>query len=153
MPKLYAFGQLGYGRPGLNMLNNEFDDFYIVGATLKWNFWDWNKTKREKQVYAIQKSMVTTKRENFTKNLSIDLQNRKAAIQKLEEALKRDADIVTLRSGITQIAQSQLNNGVITTSDYLNELNAETQARINLETHKIQLEQAKVSYLLGMGGL
>jgi outer membrane protein TolC len=153
LPKLYAFGQLGYGRPGLNMLNDEFDDFYMVGATLKWNFWDWNKSRREKQVYAIQKQMVATKRDNFNKNLNIDLQNRYSTIKKFEEALQRDADIVELRTSITVIAQSQLNNGVITSTDYITELNAETLARINFTTHKIQLIQAKANYLLATGNL
>jgi outer membrane protein TolC len=151
MPKLYAFGQYGYGRPGLNMLHNEFDNFYMAGATLKWTFWDWNKTRREKQVYAIQKQMIASKRDNFTKNLNMDMQNKLATIYKMEEATKRDSDIVTLRAGITLIAQSQLNNGVITSTDYLNELNAETQARINMETHKIQLTQAKANYLVALG--
>jgi outer membrane protein TolC len=153
LPKIYAFGQLGYGRPGLNMMNDAFDNFYMVGATLKWGFWDWNKSRREKQVYAIQRQMVATKRDNFNKNLSIDLQNRLATIKKTEESLRRDADIVELRSSITQVAQSQLNNGVITSTDYITELNAETQARINFETHKIQLVQAKANYLLAIGNL
>lgn len=153
LPKLYAFGQLGYGRPGLNMMNDSFNEFYMVGASLKWNFWDWNKSRREKQVYAIQKKMVASKRDNFNKNLSIDLQNRLATIKKSEEALKRDADIVKLRESITQTAQSQLNNGVITSTDYITELNSETQARINLETHKMQLIQAKANYLLATGNL
>lgn len=153
LPRVYAFGQLGYGRPGLNMMNDSFNDFYMVGASLKWNFWDWNKSRREKQVYAIQKQMVASKRDNFNKNLSIDLQNRLATIKKSEEALQRDADIVKLRTSITQVAQSQLNNGVITSTDYITELNSETQARINLETHKIQLIQAKANYLLATGNL
>jgi outer membrane protein TolC len=153
LPKVFAFGQLGYGRPGLNMMDNGFNDFYMVGASLKWNFWDWNKSHREKQVYTIQKQMVATKRDNFNKNLAIDLQSRMATIKKSEEALKRDADIVELRASITQVAQSQLSNGVITSSDYVTELNSETQARINLQTHKIQLIQAKANYLLATGNL
>ncbi len=153
LPKVYAFGQLGYGRPGLNMMNDSFNEFYMVGASLKWTFLDWNKSRREKQVYAIQKKMVANKRDNFNKNLSIDLQNRLATIKKSEEALQRDADIVKLRASITQVAQSQLNNGVITSTDYITELNSETQARINLETHKIQLIQAKANYLLATGNL
>lgn len=153
LPRVYAFGQLGYGRPGLNMMNDSFNDFYMIGASLKWNFWDWNKSRREKQVYAIQKQMIASKRDNFNKNLSIDLQNRLATIKKSEEALQRDADIVKLRASITQVAQSQLNNGVITSTDYITELNSETQARINLETHKIQLIQAKANYLIATGNL
>ena len=30
MPKVFLTGELGYGRPGLNMLKNEFDNWYLV---------------------------------------------------------------------------------------------------------------------------
>ena len=32
MPVLYAFGQTGYGKPGYNMLSDEWDFYYLVGA-------------------------------------------------------------------------------------------------------------------------
>ena len=31
-PRVYAFGNLGYGRPGLNMFKEDADLFYVVGA-------------------------------------------------------------------------------------------------------------------------
>ena len=98
-----------------------------------------------------KKQMIQDKRETFDKNLNIDLQNRLAAIQKLEEALKRDDQIVELRGRVTKASASKLENGVITSTDYLVDLNAETAAKINLETHKIQLVQAKANYMLAQG--
>jgi len=151
MPKAYAFAQAGYGRPGLNMLSNEFSPFYILGASLKWNLWDWNKNRHDRQILDIQKQMVNTRRETFDKNLNIDLQNRLATIKKMEEALKRDNQIVELRSRVTRTAASRLENGVITSTDYLTDLNTETIAKISLETHKIQLVQAKANYLVAKG--
>ncbi|MDP4208055.1 MAG: TolC family protein [Bacteroidota bacterium] len=150
-PKVFAFAQAGYGRPGINMLSNEFNPYGIIGASLKWTFWDWHKNGREKQVIDIQKKMIDNKRETFDRNLNVDLQNRKAAVQKLDEALKRDIEIVNLRSKITKASASRLENGTITSTDYLIELNAETIAKINFESHKIQLIQAKVNYLTAKG--
>jgi hypothetical protein len=43
VPKLWAYGQAGYGRPGFNMLLNKFDDYYIIGAKLSWNFYNWKR--------------------------------------------------------------------------------------------------------------
>ena len=37
--------------------------------------------------------------------------------------------------------------------DYLSVLNAETQARITLQTHIIQLKQAKINYLTSLGNI
>lgn len=151
MPKISVFGEGGYGRPGLNFLNNNFEPYYIIGVTFKWNFFDWDKNKHDRQVLDVQKDMINTQKENFDKNLSIDIQNRLANIKKLEEALKRDSMIVELRSRITRSSASQLDNGVITATDYLVDLNNETSAKINYVSHKIQFVQAKTSYMLAVG--
>ena len=45
----------------------------------------------------------------------------------------------------------RLENGVITSTDYITELNAEMQARIQLDMHRIQLEQARIDYLTAKG--
>ena len=37
LPKLGLFAQGGYGRPGLNFLNNNFSWYYIGGLKLSWN--------------------------------------------------------------------------------------------------------------------
>jgi len=79
--------------------------------------------------------------------------NRLASIKKLEEALKRDDQIVELRSRVARTSASRLENGVITSTDYLTDLNAETIAKINLQTHKIQLVLSKANYLLAKGNL
>ena len=36
-PKISAFAQAGYGRPGLNFLDNGFEPFLQVGVRGQWN--------------------------------------------------------------------------------------------------------------------
>jgi outer membrane protein TolC len=151
LPKVYAFAQAGYGRPGLNMLATEFAPFYIVGLTLKWNIWDWNKTRNDRQTLVIQNEMTQSKR-NFTeKNIKIAVLNSQSKMKQLTNALVTDQSIVNLRSEITNRSENKLNQGVITSSDYINDLNAEIQAKIQQQSHKIQLEQEKVNYLITTG--
>lgn len=153
IPKLYAFGTVGYGNPALNFFRDEFRGYYIVGAGLQWKLWDWGKTNRERQVLTIQQEIVESKKESFEKNLEIMLKDELAKIIKYEESVKTDEEIVILREKITRTAASQLENGVITSADYITELNAETQAKIRLETHKIQLVQARINYLTKKGNI
>jgi outer membrane protein TolC len=150
-PKVAAFAQAGYGRPGLNMLSDEFNPFYIVGASVKWTLWDWKKNQRDRQVLEVQKTLVESRKENFDRNLNIDLKSKRTAINKMQEAITRDSVIVSLRQGITKTSKSRLNNGVITSTEYVNNLNAESIARISMELHKLQLVQAKVNYQITMG--
>ena len=150
-PRAFVFGSFAYGNPGLNFFRDEFRGYYVVGAGLKWNVWDWSKTSRSKQDITIQQEIIRSQKEAFDKNLNIQLAEKLAEISKFEEAIRRDEEIVVLRAKISKSAASQLENGVITTTDYITELNAETEARIRLETHRIQLVQAQVNYLTTKG--
>jgi outer membrane protein TolC len=152
-PKFYAFGQAGYGRPGLNMLSNDFSPWWIVGARLTWNIWNWNLSKNEKKIWEIQGDIIGTQKETFEKNLRIEAGGGLAEIEKLGELLQKDEEIISLRTRITRTASSQLDNGIITSSDYIARLNEETQATLALEMHRIQLVKAKIAYLFTLGKL
>ncbi|MBL7113273.1 MAG: TolC family protein [Bacteroidales bacterium] len=152
-PKMYVFGTVGMGNPALNFFKDELRGYYIVGAGLHWNIWDWSKTSREREVLTIQQDILQTRKESFDKNLKIQLDEQVSSIRKLEESIKKDEQIVILREKISASSTSQLENGVITSSDYITDLNAETISRIRLETHKIQLIQSKINYMTIKGEL
>ncbi len=152
-PIFMAFGQAGYGRPGYDMLNNNFDDYYMIGARLHWNIWDWGKVKREKQVFDIQNNIINAQRETFNQNLKADLHKRIADIEKYEKIIGRDEDIVQLQNNVVKTVDHQLKNGTITSTTYLIELNKMLEARLNLEAHKLQLIYAKYQYLTSIGNL
>jgi outer membrane protein TolC len=153
VPRMYAYGTAGYGKPGYNMLLNEFDDYYIIGARLSWNFWNWNKTRNEKSILDLHKSIINSNRESFDQNLATDLEKRMSEILKYESLLPKDEEIVKIRAGIVETYSSQLTNGVITATEYITELHAETEARLNLRIHEVQLVRAKYDYLATAGKL
>jgi len=152
-PRVMAFGNLGYGRPGLNMLKEEADLFYMVGARLSWNVWNWNQTRNEKQVLDMNKKIIENQQKAFDLSTRTQVEQCLADIHKAEELLNTDDSIIALRESITATMSSQLENGVITTTEYLTELNAEMQARQAKNMHLIQLLQAKTSYLAAIGKL
>lgn len=153
LPRLSAFGQAGYGRPGYDMLKNSFDDFYMIGARLSWNFWDWNHSRKEKEILDLQASIIGTQRDTFDKHIRIDLENKTAGIDKAEHMIARDEAIIELREKITAATSAQLENGIITSTEYITELNAESKARLDLEVHKIELVKAKLDYQATLGNL
>ena len=146
-PRLFAFSQAGYGKPGLNMLNDEFDTYYLIGLGFTWNFLDWGDTKRKEKIMNSQKDIIDTRVEVFEKNLTIQLENEIANIRKYENFAELDSVMVGLRAEIKESSFSQLQNGVITSTDFLTELNAEMQARMQMETHIILLQQSLFNYL------
>ena len=143
-PKLFGFGQAGYGKPGLNMLNNKFDTYYMVGLGFNWNILDWKNTSKQQQVLKLQQEIIQTKQENFVRNIDLATDQQNKQINQLNELMKTDQDLITVRERITKTSASKLENGAITTADYIQDLNAEITARLTLETHKIQVKEAQV---------
>jgi outer membrane protein TolC len=151
LPKLNAFGQAGYGNPGLNMLENSFQSFYMVGLKMNWNVFDWNKTKAEKQALDVAKEVVNSEKETFELNYSMQVKEIETQINKIEKIIEIDENSITLREKILKVSDSQLKNGVITTADYLVELTQLYDAKTNQKVHQTQLELAKVNYQIIKG--
>jgi outer membrane protein TolC len=81
------------------------------------------------------------------------MENKRSEVLKYEKIILKDREILDLRSKVVKEYASRLDHGVITATEYLNELNAESEARLNINIHKIQLVQAKYQYLSAIGQL
>ena len=150
-PKLYAFGQAGYGNPGLNMLDNSFQPFYIVGLKTSWNILDWGKVKKERKALDVAQELVQTEKENFELNNKLELQQLDKDIKKMKELLKSDLEIIQIHEKIVKSADAQMKNGVITTSDYLTEVIRLFEAKNNLAQHQVTLKLAQSNYQVSTG--
>jgi outer membrane protein TolC len=151
LPKINAFGIAGYGNPGLNMVDNSFQPILMVGLRANWNVFDWNKSKAEKDALTISSQIVATEKETFLLNNSLQIQEIENEIMKSQEIILTDTEIIGLREYVEKSANSQLKNGVITTSEYLVEFTNLYDARSNQKLHEIQLALAKANYQVAKG--
>jgi outer membrane protein TolC len=145
-PKLFGFATGGYGNPGLNMLDNSFQPFYIAGIKFNWNVFDWNSSKKQRESLAINKDVLDTEAEVFILNTNIALHQQQKEIEKIKRFIISDSAIIKLRKDVLKSADSQLKNGVITSSAYITELTNLYEAENTLIRHKIQLQLAKANY-------
>jgi outer membrane protein TolC len=76
----------------------------------------------------------------------MQLQEFENEIQKNQDILATDTEIIDLRNTILKSSDSQLKNGVITSSDYIVEFTNLYEAKTNQKLHEIQLELAKANY-------
>ncbi|PIV16016.1 MAG: TolC family protein [Flavobacteriales bacterium CG03_land_8_20_14_0_80_35_15] len=145
-PKLSGFATGGYGNPGLNMLDNSFQTYYIAGIKLNWNVFDWNSTKKQRQSLQVNKEIIDSEQEVFELNTAMELTQQQSEINKISTFIASDEEIIALRKKILETSRSQLKNGVITSSAYVTELTNLFEAENNLSTHRIQLQFAKANY-------
>lgn len=151
LPKASLFFQGGYGKPALNMLKNSFEWYYMAGARLSWSISNLYTYDYENEIIEINKKSVEAQREVFLLNTNLLLKQQLREIEKLKELIEVDKQIVEIRTSIKEVAKSQLENGIITSNDFIRELNAEDQAKQNLAIHAIQLLLAQQNYKLTLG--
>ena len=145
-PKLVGFATGGYGNPGLNMLDNSFQTYYMAGLKINWNIFDWNASKKERKSLQVNKEIIDSQQDVFILNTEIELNQQLAEINKISTIIESDKTIIELRKQVLKSANSQLKNGVITSSSYITELTNLYEAENNLSTHTIQLLLAKTNY-------
>lgn len=151
IPKLNAFVQGAYGRPTLNFVENKFGAWYIGGVRLQWNFGSLYGLKNNKQLLEANRQITDVEKETFLFNNNISINQQKTTIEKYRSLIQQDHTLIALRNEVKISAQAQLDNGVITTRDFIAQVNAENLARQNLVLHNIQLLQAQYNlhYLSG----
>ena len=145
-PKLLGFATGGYGNPGLNMLDNSFQTFYTVGVKVNWTVFDWKANKKQRQSLAINKDFIENETEIFKLNTNIALNQQQKEIDKIETFITSDLEIINLRKDVLKSADSQLKNGVITSSAYITELTNLYEDENTMVMHNIQLQLAKANY-------
>jgi outer membrane protein TolC len=150
-PRLSLFADGGYGKPGLNQLKNSFQWFYISGVKLNIPIMSRITQQKDKAVLKIQQQIVNKQKDNFLKTNQQLLARQKGEIDKYNQLVQSDAAIINLRTSIKENAAFQLSNGIITSNDFIRELNAENQAMLNQKLHEVSLLQAQYNYKIITG--
>ena len=139
MPKFGLFLQGGFGRPGLNMLSNTWDPFYIGGVRLNWNLSSLYTKNNDLRKIEINKNTVETQRDLFMYNIRLAENRQNADITRIRDLMKQDGEIIALRENIRRAAEAKVANGTGTVTDLLREMTQEDLARQTRATHEIDL--------------
>ena len=139
LPRLGLFLQGGVGRPGLDMLSNSLDAYYIGGIRLTWSPSVFYTLKKNRALIDINRRTLDVQKETFLFNTNLTIKQQDAEIGKYQQLLASDDEIIDLRSKVKTTAMAQLENGVINGNDFLSQVNAEDEARQNKILHETQL--------------
>lgn len=141
-PKLNLSLQGGIGRPGLNILKNEFEPYYTVGVKLQWNLGALYSRKNDIRKIAVQKERIERQQEAFVLNTMLDVTDQLNEVHKAEQVLAQDREIIRLREEIRQAGEEQYKQGVIMLTDLMEMIDEEFNARVAQSLHQVQLVMA-----------
>jgi outer membrane protein TolC len=151
MPIISAYFDGSYGRPTLNTVSNDFGAFWIAGIRFNWSLTALYTWKNNKHIYNLSQNDLDIQKETFLFNTRIAMAQENQDIRKYQELVENDQKIVDLRVSVKNASDAQLKNGVLTSHDYITQVDAEAQARLNLVLHQVQLLQAQYNHLTTTG--
>lgn len=150
-PKVQLFFQEGFGRPSLNMLDNSFNFYSIGGIRFNWTLSGLYTLQNDRQLLAVNRQNTDVQQELFLFNTKMALRQQGNDIQKYREMISKDNEIIQRRTEVRIAANAQLENGTISSHEYLGQLIAEDQARQNLILHQMQLLMKQYDYQNTLG--
>lgn len=149
-PKIGAFAQGFYGNTGLNMFKDmtehRWSANYIVGIKLQWDISQYYTRRNTKNKITLARQQLQNNKETFLFNSDIKKKEIEGEIDKMNEIMRKDDEIIKLRRAVREAAESKYRNGVIYISDLLREITLENNAEINGKLNRIEL--AKEIYRL-----
>jgi outer membrane protein TolC len=146
MPRLSLFAQGGYGKPGFNMLTNEFKFYAIGGVRLIWNFGNMYTNKNEKRLLNNSIKNIDIQQDVFLFNTNLQLTQEQKEIEKSKKLMEKDDEIINLRNRIKTSAESKYKNGVYLVNELIRDINDENQARQTKALHEIQYLMSLYNY-------
>lgn len=152
-PKVALFGQVGYGRPGLNFLSNQFDPYAIVGMRLNWNLAGMyiGSFKRERTIKDLKLEKIKALSTSVNNAYKVRADQEKNDAERMKKVIESDNELIRIRMQLVKIAETQFQQGIINSNDYTIESNALLKAQILRAVHDIQYQQSLAIYKLIIG--
>lgn len=138
-PKFGLYVSGGYGRPGLNMLDNEFKPYLTAGVRMTWNIGNFYTRKNDMRILETKKSGIEAQRLAFLLNTSIDISGKDSEIKTLREQLEYDDEIIALRKSVLKANEARMAEGTISGSDLVGYMNDERLAEQERTGHEVKM--------------
>jgi hypothetical protein len=106
---------------------------------------------REKQRFDISRKMIEIQRDQLNQNMETSLATHSSLLNAMDQVLQLDDAIVQKKTEIAAVSANQLENGKITATVYLLQLNDEMAARLNRKLHEIKRLNAWSNYNITLG--
>lgn len=138
-PKIGLFVTGGYGKPGLNMLENKFSTYYTAGVKLSWNIGSFYSLKNNRKLVRNNIDMVINQQKSFLFDLDMELIQKNIVLDKYFDQLKYDDEIISLKGSVREASEAKIAGGTISGTDLMQDVNAEHAAKQDKVLHEIQL--------------
>jgi outer membrane protein TolC len=138
-PKVSLFGQGLLGRPGVNLFENDFSNWLVAGVKLGWDLGGLYSLRNSYAKIENKIGLLQKEKETFLFNTRLQVMQQKNETDKFRELIKTDEKIIALRNSVKKASEARVENGTISVTDLIKDINAVNLAIQEKSLHEIQL--------------
>ena len=138
-PKFGLYVSGGYGRPGLNMLSDEFKPYVTAGLRMTWNIGNFYTKRNDLNLLETQKAGIETQRRIFLLNNDISTSGKDSEIETLSGQLEYDDEIIALRRSVQTANEARMAEGTISGSELVGYMNDTLLAEQEKAGHEVRM--------------
>lgn len=138
-PRLGAFLQLGYGKPGLSLANKEYTSYWVAGLRASWDIGGFWTLGNERALIALQRETIRSRKDAFDLDVELETARQMREIGKFQALIAQDDEIIALRNRIRTAAEAKVAAGAMSVADLVREMDSEAVARQEKILHEMQL--------------
>lgn len=143
-PQISAFGSYYYLKlSGSSMLNDDLNNFWMIGINAKWNIWDWWKTSSNSDVAVQEHNKIEIAIELLKEKVQLEVYSNMLNLQSFAQKIELNKLIVESASENFRITNNKFESQIVTTTELI-------EASALLTEAKIKLVNSQIDYKLGL---
>lgn len=152
-PRFSAFATLGYGRPGLNFLSDQFDAYAMVGISMTVPLDHFYSSKRsvDRQIVQYEKSLNIIRQEETWRWLNMEDENHRIMTKNYRSWIEEDMSMIRNYEAMVELSAYLFEHGEISHSEYLEDITKLNVAQERKAIHEVQLQMQSSLYLNFLG--
>lgn len=151
LPSLGAFATFGYGKPGLDFINKDWMDYWLVGVGAEWNLWNWGKTGSQVQQAELRIQAIHETGRQLRDAIVLDV--TQACLQ-ADEAQKRCAVAAEMEKQAQEsfrVTERQYQQGQVSHTDFFDAQSEWTRAQLHKAEAEVEATLAQANWRRAVG--
>lgn len=150
-PSLAVFGTLGYGKPGLNFIDKEWMDYWLVGLGAEWNLWSWGKTRSQVQQADLKINSIDEMVRQARDGITLDVTQACLLLEEANKRLQMTATIEIQAQESFRVTENSYRQGQATHTEFFDAQSELTRAKLQKAQAEIDAALAQANWRRAVG--
>lgn len=151
LPALAGFASYGYGKPGLDMIRNEWMDYWLVGVGAEWNLWNGGRTVSRIEQAELRLKGIAESERQLREAIALDVKQAHLRLNEASKRLEVAGRMAEQARASFAVTEKQYQQGQASNTDYFDAQSELTRALLQQSGADIESDLARANWRRAVG--